>query len=161
MRRGLCLGLALACLVGVAAAAAYASARGGDLNKPMTIRVQITLCGQPGTDCASIDQPPSGASLGDEFVFNVPTTRHGHRVGAGVGNCVAISLAGNGTDECETTFTFNGGTVQVDGLFHLGGPGTRSTFAVTGGTGFFRNARGEVTNVVGTNANTAVFHLIP
>src|SRR5690348_2315009 len=92
MRRGVCLGLAFACLVGVAAAAAYASTR-GDLNRPMTIRVQITLCGQPGTDCASIDQPPSGASLGDEFVFNVPTARHGHRVGAGVGNCVAVSLA--------------------------------------------------------------------
>jgi allene oxide cyclase-like protein len=159
MRRG--LGLLVLLLALAAAAAAYASTRGGDLRRPVTIRVQITMCGQPTAECGFIDLAPSGASLGDEFTFNVPISHHGSRVGTLRGVCSLISLAGNGTNECDTTFTLKGGTVQVAGLFHFGGAGTRSSFAVTGGSGFYRNARGQVAIINGTATNTAVLQLIP
>jgi hypothetical protein len=159
MKRGLCLALVVAASVG--ATAAYASSRGGDLQNKVTIRAQELDCGQPGTECGFVDQAPAGTSLGDGFTFNVPAVRDGHRVGTHAGTCTQISLAGSGTDECQVTAAFRPGTIQLDGLFHFGGPGTRSNFAVTGGTGLYPNARGQATVITGTTTNTVVIHLIP
>jgi len=151
----------LVVVAGVTAAAAYASSGSAQVRAPLTIRARVTLCGQPGAECGFIDLAPKGTSLGDEFTFNVRLGRHGRRVGTLSGTCSLISLSGNGTNECDTTITLARGTVQAAGLFHFGGPGTRSTLAITGGTGFFRNARGDVLNVNGMKANRIGVHVIP
>jgi hypothetical protein len=62
-------------------------------------------------------------------------------VGEALGRCTVIDPA-SGTFGCSTTTSLPGGSIITDGtLKNL--PGEISTGAITGGTGRFRNARGD------------------
>jgi len=81
------------------------------------------------------------------------TTQVGHV------NAVCIDTL-NGQDTCNGDYVFDGqGTLTVQGLFDFGNP--TEAAAITGGTGAFRGARGEI-DAVSVNDNTVqeTFHLV-
>ena len=103
----------------------------------------------------------SGPSLGDSFVFSGVLRHAGKKVGNDGGGCTVVHtrpLRG----ECEATFKLRGGKITAQTLIRLtNGPGT-FVVAVNGGTGVFRNARGQATiQELSQTKSKITFHLIP
>ena len=125
--------------VAVTAGAAVAVAHGGaQLTGPRVIHVVE----RPITDQV-IDIGTKGDSPGDQLPFANPIFNAGNsvRVGSDQGNCVRAS-ASQGRWECMWTTFLPGGQITVEGPF-LDARAT-TLLAVTGGTGNFRNARGQM-----------------
>jgi hypothetical protein len=100
-----------------------------------------------------LDLGDAGFSLGDESVFtdDLLTRKDGKKVGFTGGVCTVVRVADaamqSGTVQCLVTFTLKGGQITTQGfntVTNLAITGTQVS-AVTGGTGRFRKARGEVT----------------
>ncbi|MCT2589728.1 dirigent protein [Streptomyces sp. N2-109] len=106
-----------------------------------TIRVTANL--QVGEE---LDLGAQGRSVGDQFVFSGNLrSRPGDRpVGRFGGFCVINDLQRN-AGECSLTAVLEGGQIAVQG--EQAGIPTPSpvTNAITGGTGKFRNAHGQMT----------------
>jgi hypothetical protein len=101
---------------------------------------------------APIDLGDSGPSLGDQFVLSddLFTERGGTNVGFDGGVCTLVrrdTSAGTDTVQCAVTFSFSGGQIATQALLTLeNGEFTGSqTGPVTGGSGAYRDADGEVT----------------
>jgi hypothetical protein len=115
------------------------------------------------------DNSPAGDSNGDEFTFSGPllNPRTQQRVGFLAGHCTVVNQAKAGLVECEVTAAPSAlnNLGAADQLTLQGfGDNTPLPFknAVNGGTGIYRNARGQV---VGTALPSGdldlVFSLIP
>jgi allene oxide cyclase len=89
-----------------------------------------------------IDLGPKGDSMGDLFVFANPvfdpTTKK--QIGMDQGSCVRVIIGKSW--ECSWTVTLAGGVITAEGAFV--GPAD-STLAVTGGTGQYAGAKGNMT----------------
>ena len=85
---------------------------------------------------------PAPDTIGDEDVFNGKFFKDGKQVGRDGGVCAITELPS--IYHCVATNWFDNGqlTVQWLGDFSAGGDGH---FAITGGTGAYRGASGEVT----------------
>jgi hypothetical protein len=101
---------------------------------------------------AGIDLGGRGPSLGDEAVFSddLFTERGGSNVGSDGGVCTTVRQdkdAGTDTLQCAVTFSFEGGQIATQALLTLtdGNFTGTQTGPVTGGSGEFRGASGEVT----------------
>ena len=95
-----------------------------------------------------VDTPPSGPSTGDRFVFSEDLFRNGDRVGRDAGECVIAEAQGeSATVNCVATLELPGGQITVQGLVDFADPQPPFTIAVTGGTGRYRDADGELTIV--------------
>jgi hypothetical protein len=114
-----------------------------------------------------IDLGDPGFSLGDEAVFsdNLLTSKNGSMVGFDGGVCTVVRVtdatAGTGTLQCPVTFSLSNGQIATQGLVQLtnGGFTGTQTAAITGGTGHFRQAQGEVAVefLTSTEANITFF----
>ena len=115
-----------------------AMAAGPRVQNPMTIRVVE----RPITDKV-IDTGKAGDSSGDLLTFHnrLFDSENEHRVGRDQGDCIRISPK-HGTWECRFVNWVEGGSIAVEGPFY--DAKRDSTFAVTGGTGLFQNARGTL-----------------
>src|SRR6476646_6440595 len=154
MRKMLVL-LAVAAVAVVAATAAFAGGAPG-LTAPRTIHVVE----HPVTDQV-IDIGAKGDSPGDQLPFANPIFNgaNAHRVGSDQGNCVRASAV-QGRWECMWTTFLHRGQITVEGPF-LDARAT-TELAITGGTGAFRNARGQMTLHLRQDGNfDFVFHLQP
>jgi hypothetical protein len=139
-----------------AAAVAFAGGSGGGLTHSRTIHVVE----HPITDQV-IDIGATGDSPGDQLPFANPIFNgaNAHRVGSDQGNCVRASAV-QGRWECMWTTFLHRGQITVEGPF-LDAKAT-TVLAITGGTGAFRNARGQMTLHLRTDGNfDFVFHLQP
>jgi hypothetical protein len=89
-------------------------------------------------------------------VFNASDTK---RVGTDQGFCVRISPA-DGSWECLWTTSLRNGQITVEGPFF---DTYNSVLAITGGTGAYRNARGEMNlkSRMGGKEYDFIFHLTP
>jgi hypothetical protein len=157
MRRTLILmlGAALAGAGLAAGAAALASGSQG-LSHPTRIKVVERAV----TDQV-IDIGPKGDSPGDQLPFANPVfdARNRVRVGSDEGNCVRAS-ATQGRWECMWTTFLPKGHVTVEGPFRDAFP--TSVLAVTGGTGAYANARGQMVLHARKDGNfDFIFHLQP
>jgi Dirigent-like protein len=85
--------------------------------------------------CHGVDVGRHGDSLGDETYCRA-TLRHAGRVHW---DCVYLGAESRGED-CTAHAELSGGTLQMAGV--LSHTSTRSTWAVTGGTGTYAAARG-------------------
>lgn len=101
------------------------------------------------THQAFLDLGDPGASVGDQYVFggNVSEQQGGTPLGRIAGQCATIS---DTELLCTSSFAFNGGQISFQALvdvtvFYAGQP---FDFAVTGGTGPYRNAHGTVTGQI-------------
>ena len=107
-----------------------------------------------------VENPPSGPSAGDRFVFREELFRDGDRVGRDAGECVLVETQGeNATVDCVATLELPGGQITVQGLVDFADPQPPFTIAVTGGTGRYRDADGELTIVEGGDTDRVTIRL--
>ena len=94
------------------------------------------------TNVAIGDVPPAGDSAGDQFVFHNPLldAADKHQVGQNDGDCVR-TVVGQ-VYECFATIFLSAGQITVEGPFYSSG--ADSMFAITGGTGAYQEARGQM-----------------
>ena len=90
-----------------------------------------------------VDHGASGFSTDDQFVFSNDLYRNGEKVGEDGGTCTVTRIADSGatTLHCLGTNSLPGGQISVQGL---AAPQEPFELAITGGTGRYRNARGQV-----------------
>jgi hypothetical protein len=127
-----CVSALTALVVGGGALASASSSGGG----------QTFTVIEKSTGGKFVDLGKKGFGVGDEFTFasdfwNTAQTR---KVGHSNGYCVVISAT---RDHCFATARFHGGTLEAEG----GNLSSASDFslAITGGTGKYRGANGQVT----------------
>jgi hypothetical protein len=104
------------------------------------IRVTATIVNQE-----EIDLPPSGFGAGDRVVLTHDLQRDGEDVGRSGAECTFVrSDATSSTAQCLATFDLPGGQITVQGLVTFRQEPEQFTVAVTGGTGRYRDADGEL-----------------
>ena len=152
MKSKLILGAILALLLAVTSVSfAFASGDAkGDNNGDKVRILQVTL--QHRGQEAQLDLGAPGPSIGDRFIFSGNLVRNGKRVGVGAGDCVTVlfrpGLDPQGepealTDQCVATLSLPKGQITAQGLVDRTGP-VPIRLAITGGTGAYRTARGEL-----------------
>ena len=145
-----------ACVAGLIAAAigGVSLARAGGTNHGRTIRVTEV---DTGGRFISISHTQNGAP-GDEFIFSAGLRHHGHKVGTLNAVC---TLMLHGKLQCYSTFKLKGGTIAGSALVPANEPnGSTDHIAITGGTGTFRGAFGEIDSTsVNDNVSRDVIHL--
>ena len=98
-----------------------------------------------------VDIGSPGPSTGDLYVWidDVFTRDGSQKVGEAFGRCNLIDPTA-GSFGCTTVGVFtNGSTITLEGILY-NVPGIVSVFAITGGTGDYRGATGEVTVDLGS-----------
>ncbi len=87
------------------------------------------------------DTGPVGDSVGDVLAFANPifNARNTHKIGTDNGSCIRTAVGVS--YECTWTTSLPGGSIVVSGPFLDAGD---STLAVTGGTGAYRGASGQM-----------------
>jgi hypothetical protein len=98
-----------------------------------------------------VDLGDPGFTLGDQIAFSDDLTSKpgGKPAGIDGGACTLVRIADadaqTGTVQCLVTYSLKGGqiTTQAQGTLTNGGFLGTQVAAITGGTGLYRNARGE------------------
>jgi hypothetical protein len=152
MRRKLIVGTVLALVVAVASVP-LAFARSGSHPDGRDRAVQNIHLTTKVLQSADLDLGDPGPSVGDRFVFSDEVFLDGEKVGMDGGECVIV-LFQPGPDpqgepaavsaQCVATVMLPDGQITAQGLVDF----TQTepfTIAVTGGTGKYRTAHGEVT----------------
>ena len=143
-RLGTVLAFLLAITVITVTPAASSSSGSGDDDHFQVIRVTEIAVQQ-----ADIDLGEPGDSLGDQFVFSGDLFRHGQKVGIDGGVCTIVRLEPmvSATSQCVATAELQKGQITVQGLltFDEETEGEPSQLAITGGTGKYKEAQGELT----------------
>jgi hypothetical protein len=148
MQRKLVTGTVLAVFVAMAAVSlAFA---GGRSHHGTSVRIlHLTL--QHAQD-ADIDAGDPGPSVGDRFTFSGPVIKKGTQVGMGGGECVTVAFTAGAdpqgepevaTDLCAAALSLAKGQITVQGLVDRVGE-LPVKLAITGGTGAYRTAHGEL-----------------
>lgn len=98
-------------------------------------------------DLVFIDLGAPGPSIGDRLTFSNPIfDTAGQRVGRDAAECVIVRIdpteppARQQVVQCSISVQFADGQITTQGMAQ----GTENYFAVTGGTGAYRQAKGEV-----------------
>lgn len=101
---------------------------------------------------AFVDVDPKGQTptLGDEQVFSDDVSQNGTKVGTDGGVCTIVNVDPNGTQftvQCLVTFSLPKGQLSTQGLVTVPVTGQPAPFkiAITGGTGSYRTAHGQIT----------------
>jgi hypothetical protein len=149
MGKKLILGAIVALLLAVTSVS-LAFAGGGARHDDGAVRIlHLTLRDHQE---ANLDLGAQGPSIGDRFVFSADLFRNDQRVGVGSGDCVTVLFrpgpdpAGEPdalTEQCVATLSLPEGQITAQGLVDRTGP-VPVTLAVTGGTGAYRTAHGEL-----------------
>jgi hypothetical protein len=103
-----------------------------------TFRVRETI-----TAVGSVDAAPAGLSAGDESILHLQiATLAGKAIGVNDPVCTVLAPVSAGLAHCVGTGILPGGTIEWGGDLRLdAGP---DTFAITGGTGSYRDAAGQI-----------------
>ncbi len=151
MRNKLILSAILALLL-AAATVPLASATGGsDRDDHARVIVLTTTTAQS----ADLDLGAEGFSVGDSSVFSDDVSQNGKQVGTTGGECIVVRIDPEGatettaesvTVECVVTLSLPDGQITVQGLVTFTNAPAQGPFtvAITGGTGKYRTAHGEV-----------------
>ena len=136
-------GTSVALVAGLGLAFAVASggpavSSGGDDGDDRHQKIRVVSV---NTEEAFVDVGEDDFSLGDEFVFSSKLMRHGKQVGHTGVVCTITSVA-NEQSQCVGTAQFRAGQITIQGL--LAGEPTTFRFPITGGSGVFRGAEGDL-----------------
>ena len=124
----------------------------GDDDERETIRVNSITSEEEFLDLGA-----EGFSLGDEFVFSTNLRKGGENVGRLGVVCTFTSVEHEET-ECVATAWFRGGQIAAQGL--LVGESERFVLPITGGSGKYEGADGEVhVRQVSDTKEVLTFHL--
>jgi len=89
-------------------------------------------------EAQNVIRPPTGGPVGTRYVFSSAIyDTAGNRIGRDGADCVQTNP--DGTFHCVISVVLSGGELTFQGI----ATGTDAVFAITGGTGRFRNARGD------------------
>jgi hypothetical protein len=159
MRRGPSAAVALTLLTAAGAVAVGSQAAADDSHERRWHRV-IDLVAEQADDTV-IDLGEPGFGLGDQLLISDQLTRRGQDVGRSGGTCQLVHLDGpKMTVNCVTTLALAGGQVTAQGLLTVGGDAAGPfTAAITGGTGTFRSAEGEMI-ITPVDADTELYRLV-
>lgn len=98
-------------------------------------------------DLAFVDLGAPGPSIGDRLTFSsVILDTNGNRIGRDAAECVIVRIdpteapGRQQTVQCSISVQLPDGQITTQGMAQ----GTENYFAITGGTGAYRQARGEV-----------------
>lgn len=132
-------------ILGMAAVAGVSVASGdGDHGNGHGSSRTIVVIEHATTD--TVTHPGAGDAVGDLLTFRNQVFERTNATAVGVSNgfCIRTEFGpAVSTWECNFTTTLPGGSLTVEGqFFEL--PSADSTMAVTGGTGKFRHATGEM-----------------
>jgi hypothetical protein len=112
--------------------------------------LQLVLHHLQDTD---VDLGASGPSVNDRFTVFGDVLQDGQKIGTGGYDCVTLWFQAGPTpqsepaaltDQCTGSFTLPRGQVTIQGLVDRVGGTLPLTVAVTGGTGAYRTAHGEL-----------------
>jgi hypothetical protein len=147
--------LLCACVAGLIAAViggvSMARAGGTNHHRTFTLREVST-----GGKFISITHSKNGAP-GDMFIFSANLKRHGTRVGDLNAKC---TLMLHNHLVCDGVFRLPGGTLTGEAFQANSNSNGTTRIAITGGTGAYRGASGEVVSIpVNNNINRDIFHL--
>jgi hypothetical protein len=133
---GVGAGAALAAALGIPGLGGSAVATGGE---------SFTVYAAPGGE-TSVDAGKPGFSPGDMDLHSSPLTRSGKVVGYNTGSCLTTAVTKQHLDQvCQIVLSLPAGQIVTEGAVRSGkgGPGT-FPLAITGGTGRYQTARGQV-----------------
>ena len=156
MRKKLSVGAVLAALIAVAAVLAPAAISGdghGDHRGFKVIKLTSTVAQEADIDVAPLEQ----FNVGDGFAFSDDLWKHGDKIGDDGGQCTVVRIDGTvAVVNCVATFRLPGGQIAVQGLINFDESTEEQPFtvAITGGTGEFATAHGEVDIAPGADENT-------
>ncbi len=102
----------------------------------------LQLVERAESDATHVRGGAAADNVGDMLTFYNPVYDAANKVKLGFDQGYCIRLVVGRVYECHWTLSLAQGQIVVDGPFLDGGD---STLAVTGGTGAFRGARGEMT----------------
>jgi hypothetical protein len=125
-------------LAGGAAASSQATASTHQVAHPRTIKVYLS----GGTGTYLNLSGKHGGGIGDLTIFNQPAytgSSVGKRIGSGVVTIISLSKT---QAQLHADLILPGGTIDAAGVEQQSNP---FTLAVTGGTGTYQGARGDVT----------------
>lgn len=127
-------------LVAATAGVATASGTGHDAPSAASTTRTFTLVERAITDTTT-DTGATGDSVGDVLTFANPIFDHdnAHRLGSDNGSCLRTKVGA--AYECAWTTSVPGGSLSVAGPFYDAGD---SMLAITGGTGKYATARGQL-----------------
>ena len=111
---------------------------------PQTMTLQLT---DTEVDSASLDLGAPGEGIGDQFVATGDLTRHGNPAGGAHLSCTLTRRAGTAsTFQCSGVLALPAGQITAQGVWVDDQPAGFS-LAVTGGTGAYRTAHGQLRTV--------------
>ena len=148
MRNRFRVSAVVALLLALPITVASASSSGGDSGDRGKRSVEVIRVTEVVVQEAGIDLGEPGDSLGDQFVFSGDLFRGGEKVGIDGVVCTIVRLVPmvSATAQCVATAELPKGQITVQGLatFSEETEGEPFRLAITGGTGKYRTAHGEV-----------------
>jgi hypothetical protein len=131
-------------LIAVSMPATASAQPPGENERPWKV---LRLSERATGDLAFIDVGAPGPSTGDRLVFSAAIfDTNNQRIGRDAAECIIVRVDANETPDrqqvvqCMISVELPDGQLTVQGLAQ----GTDNFFAITGGTGAYRKARGEV-----------------
>ena len=147
-RRSVVLGAAVALVALVVGAIGPAWGSSGDKDKRRTFTLEAL----------TTEQEFEGTALGDQIVFTSQLLKGDAEVGHQAGVCIVTSVA-RAEAQCVATYVLPGGQITGQALIRLGDP-TPYAGAITGGSGKYEGAEGEVrVQPVSGTRGILTFHL--
>src|SRR5690349_19474744 len=144
MRKFAVIGATVVLLAGTVAAMSIVSASAAPRQAAAdSVKVLHLLSHQKSLQVIDVGQ--KGPSPGDQVIETTVDFQHGTPVDRSVINCVDITVSQRGFDVlCHGAMIFKDGQVEIGGETNFRTP---FTVAVTGGTGAYQNAGGQLTVV--------------
>jgi hypothetical protein len=142
------LGVAIALILaaaGVTVAAASSSSRAAN-SHPISMRTINLVAKQTGSTLLVLAEPGHGP-VGNQFLSTDDVFRQGRRVGDDAAVCQFMANLGQagGRFQCVATLSLPEGQLTAQGLATLAESGDQPfTLAITGGTGAYRTAHGQI-----------------
>lgn len=130
------IGIRTAVVLGVLSVFSVSCSRAAPADNDFTIQATTA-------QLAVVDLGTPGNSQGDEFVFSTTIARDGRPFGTGNSVCTRTRFANDNdfTIQCIVSFRFPQGSIATQAAVE--GVGGRYTQSINGGTGIYRDARGE------------------
>lgn len=140
MRKAVILAVSTAAAVGIVAAAAVGTAVADPSRYGRHHGANFTVVEHAVTDVTA-DTGPSGDSVGDVLAFANPVYNAANKTKVGSDNGSCVRTVAGAAYECTWTTTLSGGSLVVSGPFY---DAKDSTLAITGGTGKYEGAHGQM-----------------
>lgn len=162
MRKKLSLAVALVLAVASITLASASSPSASSATTDDADRVQVIRLVARAAQEAELDLGKKGFGQGDQFVFSENLFRDGKKVGMSGGVCQFTFVAEDSSKllaNCVATLSLPRGQVTVQGLLNFAEDGP-FVVAITGGTGAYRTAHGQMRIVIGETEDQYTLYLI-